>query len=124
LHEVRPAGIIIHNSSVSGHVGFATISPYSASKHSIRSPTKVAALEFSGRNIRINSISPGAVDTPMLRRALRGLGQSRRGAARDYPLGRITTAEEMARSVIWLSSDNATAVTGSDVDVTGGYLAK
>jgi NAD(P)-dependent dehydrogenase (short-subunit alcohol dehydrogenase family) len=85
---------------------------------------KVAALEFSGRNIRVNSISPGAVDTPMVRRALRGFGQSRREAARDYPLGRITTAEEMARSVMWLSSDNPTAVTGSNVDVTGGYLAK
>jgi NAD(P)-dependent dehydrogenase (short-subunit alcohol dehydrogenase family) len=73
---------------------------------------KVAALEFSGRNIPVNSISPGAVDTAMVRRALRDFGQSRREAARDYPVGRITTAEEMARSVMWLSSDNATAVTG------------
>lgn len=61
----QKGGIIVNNASVSGHVGFGTISPYSASKHAIMSLTKVAALEYSDKNIRVNSVSPGAVDTPI-----------------------------------------------------------
>ena len=119
----RGGGVIVNTASVSGHVGFATISPYNASKHAVMSLTKVAAMEYSARNIRISSISPGAVDTPMLRRSLRGFGISEREAARDYPIDRIATVEEMARLVLWLSSDEATIMTGTNVDATGGYLA-
>lgn len=118
------SGIIVNNASVSSHVGFATISPYSASKHAIASLTKVAALEYSDKNIRVNSISPGAVDTPMLRRALAAWKTDFVTVAKEYPLKRIVNAEEIARAVMWLSSDDASCIVGMDVDATGGYLTK
>lgn len=120
----QKSGIIVNNASVSGHVGFATISPYSASKHAIVSLTKVAALEYADKNIRVNSISPGAVDTPMLRRALAAWKTDFETVAKDYPLKRIVNAEEIARTVMWLSSNEATCIVGMDVDATGGYLTK
>lgn len=115
-------GIIINNASVSGEVGFAQIAPYSASKHAIVSLTKVAALEVAARNIRVNAIAPGAVDTPMLRRAIDSGFTSVEQITQSYPIGRLTTADEMARAVMWLSSDEASSVVGTTIDVTGGYL--
>lgn len=117
-------GVIINNASVSGHVGFATIAPYSASKHAIMSLTKVAALEYADKNIRINSISPGAVDTPMLRRALAAWNTDFETVAQEYPIKRIVQADEIAKTVLWLSSADPTCVVGTDIDVTGGYLTK
>ncbi|ARV62961.1 short-chain dehydrogenase [Nostocales cyanobacterium HT-58-2] len=124
-HMLRQGGgVIVNNASVSGHVGFATIAPYSASKHAVISLTKVAALEYSDKNIRVNSISPGAVDTPMLRRALAAWKTNFKAVSQDYPIKRIVNVEEIARSVMWLSSDDASCITGMDVDATGGYLTK
>lgn len=120
----QKGGIIVNNASVSGHVGFATISPYSASKHAIMSLTKVAALEYTDKNIRVNSVSPGAVDTPMLRRALAAWKTNFETVSQDYPLKRIVNPEEIARTVMWLSSDDASCIVGMDVDATGGYLTK
>ena len=120
----QKGGIIVNNASVSGHVGFGTISPYSASKHAIMSLTKVAALEYSDKNIRVNSVSPGAVDTPMLRRALAAWKTDFEAVSQEYPLKRIVKSEEIARAVMWLSSDDASCIVGMDVDATGGYLTK
>ncbi|MDV2998381.1 MAG: 2,5-dichloro-2,5-cyclohexadiene-1,4-diol dehydrogenase [Chroococcidiopsis sp. SAG 2025] len=117
-------GAIVNNASVSGHVGFATIAPYSASKHAIMSLTKVAALEYADKNIRVNSISPGAVDTPMLRRALAAWKTDFDTVSKDYPIERIVQSDEIAKTVLWLSSADPTCVVGTDIDVTGGYLAK
>ncbi|TFI54632.1 SDR family oxidoreductase [Mastigocladus laminosus UU774] len=122
--QKQGGGIIVNNASVSGHVGFATISPYSASKHAVISLTKVAALEYADKNIRVNSVSPGAVDTPMLRRALNAWNTDFKTVSQDYPIKRIVNAEEIARTVMWLSSDDASCITGMDVDATGGYLTK
>lgn len=117
-------GAIINTASVSGLVGFATIAPYSASKHAIISLTKVAALEYADKNIRVNSVSPGAVDTPMLRRALAAWKTDMETTAKDFPIKRIVQPEEIARAVMFLASDEATCIVGMDVDATGGYLTK
>jgi NAD(P)-dependent dehydrogenase (short-subunit alcohol dehydrogenase family) len=117
-------GVIVNNASVSAHVGFATIAPYNASKHAILSLTKVAALEYADKNIRINSISPGAVDTPMLRSALAAWKTDFEAVAKDYPIKRIVNANEIANTVMWLSSAEPTCIVGTDIDVTGGYLTK
>lgn len=117
-------GAIVNNASVSGHVGFATIAPYSASKHAIVSLTKVAALEYADKNIRVNSISPGAVDTPMLRRALAAWKTNFDSVSQDYPIKRIVQLDEIAKTVLWLSSADPTCIVGTDIDVTGGYLTK
>ena len=128
-HEIpymlrQGGGVIVNNASVSSHVGFATIAPYSASKHAVLSLTKVAALEYADRNIRVNSIAPGAVDTPMLRRALAAWNTDFETVSQDYPIQRIVMPEEIARSVMFLCSDDASCITGMDLDATGGYLTK
>lgn len=117
-------GAVINTASVGGHCGFASIAPYGASKAGVMQLTRVAAMELTDKNIRVNSISPGAVDTPMLRRALASWGTKPEEAAAGYPVKRLATAEEMARAVMFLASDEATIVVGTDFDVTGGYITK
>lgn len=117
-------GIIVNMSSVAGHVGFANTSSYNASKHAVMGLTKAAAIENADYNIRINSISPLAVDTPMLRQSFRDQGLTYEQATPTMVTKRIMTSEEMARAVMFLSSDEATSVTGMDLDVTGGHLAR
>lgn len=117
-------GIIVNTASVGGHQGFSNIAPYGASKAGLMSLTRTGAMELTGKNIRVNSFSPGAVDTPMLRRALSSWGITTEAEAKNYPINRLATAEEMARVVMWLSSDDATIMVGTDIDATGGYLTK
>lgn len=117
-------GVIVNMASVSGHVGFANFSPYNASKHAVIGLTKAAALENADHNIRINSISPLAVDTPMLRQSFQDQGLTYEQMTPTMVTKRIMTSEEMARAVMFLSSEDATSVTGMDLDVTGGHLSR
>lgn len=117
-------GVIINMASVAGHVGFNTTGHYSASKHGIIGLTKVAALENADHNIRINSISPLAVDTPQLRESFAFQKLTYKEAANGFVTKRIMSPEEMARAVMFLASNDATSVTGMDLDVTGGQLAR
>lgn len=117
-------GVIVNMASVSGHVAFEQMGGYAASKHAIIGLTKVAALENAAKNIRVNSISPLAVDTPMIRASLAYYGVTPEQSAQGNPNKRIMNTEEIARAVMWLSSDEATSVTGMDLDVTGGWLAR
>lgn len=114
-------GHIINNASVSAHVGFANIMPYSVSKHAILGLTKCAALEYGPQNIRINSISPGGVDTPMRRQAILAQNGDPTTPPPNLPK-RINTSYEMARVVMMLASDDATSILGTDIDVTTGML--
>ena len=117
------SGIIINMSSVAGHRGFANTPHYNASKHAVIGLTKAAATANARRNIRINSISPLAVDTPMLRRSFEHQGLTYEQMAPNFVTPRIMTTEEMARAVMFLASDEATSINGMDLDVTGGQLA-
>ena len=117
------SGIIINMSSVAGHRGFANTPHYNASKHAVIGLTKAAATANAKRNIRINSISPLAVDTPMLRRSFDYQGLTYEQMAPSFVTPRIMTTEEMARAVMFLASEEATSINGMDLDVTGGQLA-
>lgn len=117
-------GIIINTASVGGHNGFSSIGPYGASKAGVMSLARGGAMEYTDKNIRINSLSPGAVDTPMFRRAIGSWGLSVEAAVREYPIKRVVTPEEIARAVMWLASDDATCIVGMDLDATGGYMTK
>ena len=117
-------GIIINMASVSGHSGFGMMTHYAASKHGIIGMTKVAAIENADHNIRINSISPLAVDTPQLRESVAFFGITYDDAIKTMVTKRIMTPEEMARAVMFLASDEATSMTGMDLDVTGGHLSR
>lgn len=116
-------GVIVNTASMSAEIGFLTIAPYNASKHAVASLTKVAGLEYAADNVRVNAFAPGAVDTPMLRRAAEAFGMTYEQIAQDYPIKRIVRAEEMATIVMFLASPDASAVVGHDLDATGGYLA-
>lgn len=116
-------GIIVNMASVSGHRGFANTPHYSASKHGVIALTKAAAIANAGHNIRIVSLSPLAVDTPMLRESFAFQNITYEQAAPNFVTPRIMTTDEIARAVMFLASDDATSVTGTDLDVTGGQLA-
>ncbi|MEM9217795.1 MAG: SDR family oxidoreductase [Cyanobacteria bacterium P01_F01_bin.150] len=117
------SGTIINMASVAGHQGFANTPHYNASKHGVIGLTKAAATANAKRNIRINSISPLAVDTPMLRRSFDYQGLTYEQMAPNFVMPRIMTTAEMAKAVMFLASDAATSINGMDLDVTGGQLA-
>jgi len=118
-------GAIVNNSSVAGHIGFAGSSVYVASKFAVIGLTKTAALEFARQGIRVNSVSPGPIQTEMFDRAFgEGETEMKKTIATQTPVGRIGTPEEIASAVLWLSSLGAAFVTGQDIIVDGGYTAQ
>lgn len=119
----QKAGVIVNMASVSGHEGFPPLAHYGASKHAIIGTTKAVAKQYAPQNIRVNSISPLAIDTPQLRESVRIQGATLEGIAKMFSMPRIGSTDEVARAVMFLASDEATLLTGMDLDVTGGYLA-
>jgi NAD(P)-dependent dehydrogenase (short-subunit alcohol dehydrogenase family) len=119
----RGGGAIVNMSSVAGVAGFPFTAPYTASKFAIRGLTRVAALEYASQNIRINAVCPSYVDTPGLRDGAPPEGELYQTFAKLQPMNRMARPEEVAEAVVWLLSDAASFVTGSDLIVDGGYLA-
>jgi 2-dehydro-3-deoxy-L-rhamnonate dehydrogenase (NAD+) len=119
----RGGGAIVNMSSVAGVVGFPFASPYTASKFAIRGITRVAALEYAERNIRINAVCPAYVDTPGLRDGAPPDSELYQTFAKQQPMNRMARPEEVAEAVVWLLSEAASFVTGIDLVVDGGYLA-
>lgn len=113
-------GSIVNCSSIAGVVGFESIPAYVASKHGVIGLTQTAALEFAKKNIRVNAVSPGAIHTPMLDRFDHGDEQA---MADQTPMGRVGTPSEIADTVLWLSSDQSSYVTGQVIVVDGGWTA-
>jgi NAD(P)-dependent dehydrogenase (short-subunit alcohol dehydrogenase family) len=109
--------------SVAGVVGFPGTAPYTASKFAVRGLTRVAALEYAAHNIRINAVCPAYVDTQGLRDGAPPGSEVYETFAKVQPMNRMARPEEVAEAVVWLLSDAASFVTGSDLIVDGGYLA-
>ena len=114
-------GVIVNNASVSGQRNpNPGLSLYSASKAAVISLTRSAALEYAPHGIRINAVSPGRVETPMMLAS----GIADMGAvAAVLPARRLGTPDEVAEAVVWLSSDAASFVIGHNLCVDGGFLA-
>ena len=113
-------GSIVNISSVSGMVALGAPA-YNASKGAVRVFTKVTASQHAKDNIRCNSIHPGPIDTPMTQTS----NTARRQAIVDaVPLGRYGTSEDIAYGVLYLASDEANYVTGSELVIDGGYIAQ
>jgi len=120
-------GSIVNISSLAGMHGIAGLVSYAASKYAVRGMTKVAALELGQAGIRVNSVHPGGVETPMTRpfESQGSPGQSEPESAAPYPtpIPRIGRPEEVAELVLWLASDKSSYCTGAEFVVDGGELA-
>ena len=117
-------GSIVNISSISGIIGQDNVNAgYNASKGAVRIFTKAAAVQYAKENIRVNSIHPGPIATPM---TAEGRADPERVAltAERTPLGRYGEPEEVANAVLFLASDEASYVTGSEIVVDGGYTAQ
>jgi NAD(P)-dependent dehydrogenase (short-subunit alcohol dehydrogenase family) len=115
------SGSIVNVSSILGQVGFAGSSAYAAAKHGLIGLTQTAALEYSAKNIRFNTVGPGFIETPMIS-VLDETLKSQLSSL--HPIGRLGKPEEVAELILWLASDKSSFVTGSYYPVDGGYLAK
>jgi len=113
-------GAIVNMASVAGPYGVAKLAAYVAGKAGIIGLTKVAALDYADRGIRVNVVAPGAILTHHLERA--GM-EAQRQAAAAMPMRRIGRAQEVAATVLWLCSDQASFITGATIPIDGGQLA-
>jgi cyclopentanol dehydrogenase len=114
-------GSIINISSVAGLVGLPNIPAYQASKGAVRLLTKNAAVQYAKDKIRVNSVHPGRIETPMTA----NLAPERRAMVLDLtPLGRDGKPEEVAYGVLYLASDESSFVTGAELVIDGGFTAR
>lgn len=123
LPLMKNGGSIVLNSSVVGVMGLPAHGVYGASKAAVRSLARTWAVELKDRGIRVNAVSPGATDTPIIdgQFADRRQADSARAAfAERTPLGRIGRPAELASAVVFLASDDSSFITGIDLQVDGG----
>ena len=116
-------GSIVNTASVAGLVGAPTQPVYAASKHAVVGMTKTAAAEYARAGIRINSVCPGVVNTPMMARALEREPLREKKLRNVHPMGRFGEPSEIASAAMWLCSDQSSFVTGHQLAVDGGLTA-
>ena len=117
-------GHIINIASVAGLRSAPMISAYSASKHGVIGLTKSAAVEYARANIRINTVCPSFVDTPMVQGVLSKLDErGQKGLVGANPMKRLGKPEEIANAIAWLCSEESSFMTGQSVVLDGGMLA-
>ncbi len=117
-------GTIVNTASIAGLVGGTFGSAYFASKHGVVGLTKAAAVEYGQANIRVNAVCPGVIRTEMADRLMQDNEDVETAVTSLHPMGRLGTAEEVAETVMWLSSNEASFVTGQALAIDGGYVAK
>jgi NAD(P)-dependent dehydrogenase (short-subunit alcohol dehydrogenase family) len=115
-------GSIVNVASILGQAGTKGSPAYVAAKHGVVGLTKTAALEYADKRIRINSIGPGYIKTPLVVNSLDEA--TLKMLVGLHPIGRLGEAHEVAELILWLSSEKASFVTGSYYPVDGGYLAQ
>jgi NAD(P)-dependent dehydrogenase (short-subunit alcohol dehydrogenase family) len=120
-------GSVINLSSILGKVGLSNAAAYCASKGGVLQLTKAAALEWAPLGIRVNSLHPGFIETPMLDEGLRRSengNEMREMLVMAHPLGRLGVPGEIADAILYLASDESRFMTGAELVVDGGYLAR
>ena len=111
-------GVIVNMASILGQVGFRNAPAYVAAKHGVVGLTKNAALEYAQQNIRVNSVGPAFIKTPMIKDIDESV------LLPLHPIGRLGKPEEVADLVLFLSSKKSSFITGAYFAVDGGYLAQ
>ncbi|MGE0779382.1 SDR family NAD(P)-dependent oxidoreductase [Mycolicibacterium sp.] len=120
----RRRGTIVATASAAGVIGPAGLPAYVASKHAVVGLVKSTAMNVAAFGIRVNAFCPHLVDTPMLDRVTAEIPGLRDSLDQQTPLGRVATSEEVARSALWLGSDESSFVTGHPLLVDGGLVAQ
>ncbi|NJB70372.1 NAD(P)-dependent dehydrogenase (short-subunit alcohol dehydrogenase family) [Saonia flava] len=128
LPKMSDGGSVIITSSIAGLKGFTGMVAYAASKHGVIGIMRVAALESADRNIRVNTIHPGPVNTQMMRRIETDISpdnakEVQKGFENSVPLGRYAEANEIAELTLFLASDESKYITGSTYVIDGGMAA-
>ena len=121
-HLIESKGAIVNMSSVAGLSGRGMGAAYTASKHGVIGLTKSAASQYARHGVRVNTVAPAVIETPMGERGF-GLSDPDRAAraVKLHPLGRVGTPEEVAHAVIWLCSSGASFTTGLTLTIDGGF---
>jgi NAD(P)-dependent dehydrogenase (short-subunit alcohol dehydrogenase family) len=127
LLRAAGGGSIVFTASVQGHLTLPGCVPYAAAKAGLMATARALAVELGADGIRVNTVSPGTIDTPMLRRDLADMNSDDLAAFYAQveganALGRIGAASEIADVVVFLCSDKASYITGEDIVIDGGYL--
>jgi len=128
----QKSGVIVNLASIAAHVGQVNHSLYCASKAGALAMTRALALDLAPHNIRVNSISPGATDTPMLRSDVAKQAKQRNMDPEDLKkefeaqgvMGRWAKPEEVATGILYLASDDSSYMTGADILIDGGWAAR
>eukprot|EP01121_Diplochlamys_sp_Union-15-3_P010602 TRINITY_DN2991_c0_g1_i1.p1 TRINITY_DN2991_c0_g1~~TRINITY_DN2991_c0_g1_i1.p1 ORF type:complete len:280 (-),score=56.85 TRINITY_DN2991_c0_g1_i1:40-840(-) len=122
-------GSIVNISSVQGMACQQSVAAYATSKAALIALTRATALDFADKNIRVNCVCPGAVDTPMLRnsaemfRGTMSVEETLIKWGKTHPIGRVAKPEEIANVVTFVLSDKASFMTGTEIKVDGGLIA-
>ena len=121
-------GVVVNNASCSGLVGDRNAIAYNTSKGAVVLMTKCMALDYARKNIRVNCVCPGEIDTPMFRQEARARGlpveEYRKQLSECHPIGRLGLPEEVANAVAFLASDEAGFIIGAAFSVDGGYTCQ
>jgi NAD(P)-dependent dehydrogenase (short-subunit alcohol dehydrogenase family) len=119
---LKNGGSIINVASILGQAATKFSPAYVAAKHGVVGLTKAAALEYADKKIRVNSIGPGYIKTPLVMNSLDA--STLNGLVGLHPIGRLGESEEVAELLLWLASSKASFVTGAYYPIDGGYLAQ
>jgi len=120
----QKSGVIVNMASILGRVGFASSSHYVAAKHGVIGLTQTAALEYATEGIRVNAICPGFIDTPLLAKGgISDHADVKQQIVDLHPMKRLGKSEEIASGFIFLACDDSSFVSGTAIEIDGGYLA-
>jgi NAD(P)-dependent dehydrogenase (short-subunit alcohol dehydrogenase family) len=117
-------GSIVSTASAAGLIGIPGAVSYNSAKHGVVGMTKTIALEYASKNIRVNAVCPGFIETPMLARVTDASAKIREHMIGMVPLRRVAEPSEIGDAVAWLMSDRSTYVTGVALPVDGGWVAQ